>query len=101
MFQVHLKPIVIAAKDEEGITVPIDVTQLCAWDKNLHALMTLALQRFFETGAVTDFPVGMSITVFDRTGQSGTALTTDWNKDIDLEHYSPDVESIIERRDAA
>lgn len=88
----------ITAKDEEGHDVPIDVSRLCAEDQNLHDLMTTALERFFNSGAVTDFPVGMSITVFDREGQSGAAVTVDWDKDIDLEHYSPEEDAIIARR---
>lgn len=94
-------PRMITARDEDENDVSIDVAQLCAQDANLHDLMTTALERFFASGAVTDFPVGMSITVFDRVGQSGTAITTDWNKDIDLEHYSPDEDAIIDRRNAA
>lgn len=101
MPQIDVSPHMITARDEDGNDVSIDVSKLCARDSNFRDLVTMALERFFASGAVTDFPVGISITVFDREGQSGTALTTDWNKDIDLEHYSPDEDAIIDRRNVA
>lgn len=91
-------PEMVTGRDEEGFDVHIDVGLLLAHDPKLRALVHTALELFFRNEGVTDHPVGFAITVFDRTGRSGTALTTDWNKDIDLENYSPEEADIIERR---